>query len=369
MSFSQAIPDKYLGLTPPGYTPIVFAPELVSLSTRNERVITFSPSGHEIFFAIGDWPTRSTLYIEYINNAWTSPVVAPFSTDRSAEETIFSPNGNRVYFYSYLPSSSSNSDICYSEKTGSTWGTSVNVGTPPNSTGDEYHPCVVNDGSIYFINSIGKICRSQYSGGVYQARVLLPSNINDATSCYRDPYVAADESYIIFSSTKAGGFGNYDLYISFRNFDGSWTTPQNFGNTINTSAHEGSADITPDGKYMTFDRIISNNCDIYWVAVENTIAYLRSTSGVITSVNLDVKNQDIIIYPNPSSGKINITLGTLSNKTIVVEISNLLGTQILSKTYNDYSAITIDLTGNAKGVYLLNITIDGKLFNKKIYID
>ncbi len=369
MSFSQAIPDKYLGLTPPGYTPVVFAPEIVSLSTRNERVITFSPSGHEIFFAIGDWPTRSTLYIEYLNGAWTSPVIAPFSSDRSAEETFFSPNGNRVYYYSYLPSSLTNSELYYSEKTGSTWGASVNVGTPPNSTGDEYHPCVVNDGSIYFVNSVGKICRSQYSGGVYQTRVLLPSNINDATNCYRDPYVAPDESYIIFGSTKAGGFGSYDLYISFRNFDGSWTTPQNFGNTINTSAHENSADITPDGKYMTFDRIISGNCDIYWVAIENTIEFLRSTSGVITIVNSNIKNQDIKIFPNPSSGKINVTISNLSNKTIVVNVIDILGKLILSNTYQDTFSLTIDLTGIAKGVYLFNINIDGTLFNKKIYID
>ena len=39
MSFSQ-VPDQYLGLTPPGNTPEVFAPGIVSLTGRNERVIT-----------------------------------------------------------------------------------------------------------------------------------------------------------------------------------------------------------------------------------------------------------------------------------------------------------------------------------------
>jgi hypothetical protein len=37
-----------------------------------------------------------------------------------------------------------------------------------------------------------------------------------------DPFVAPDESYLIFQSKRPGGFGNNDLYISFRNKGGQW---------------------------------------------------------------------------------------------------------------------------------------------------
>ncbi|HNY02847.1 MAG TPA: hypothetical protein PKG48_09685, partial [Bacteroidales bacterium] len=233
------VPGMYLGLTPPGNTPEVFAPGIVSLPGRNERVITFSPSGAEIFFAIGNWPTRTTMYIQYKDSAWTTPETASFSVGHSAEEPFFSPDGSRVYFYAYPPSSASNADLFYSEKTGDTWGPPVNVGTTLNTSGDEFHPNVVADGSLYFANGAGRTCRAQFTGTGFLPRVQLPANVNSWS--WPDHYVAPDESYMIFTSAKAGGYGSSDLYISFRNADSTWTTPQNLGSPINTPGYEGSA--------------------------------------------------------------------------------------------------------------------------------
>jgi hypothetical protein len=361
-SFSQAVPDLYLGLTPPGYTPEAFAPGIISLESRKEHTITFSPSGHELFYAVGEWPTRTVLYVQYLDGNWTSPVTAPFSLDRSVDEPSFSPDGNSVYYYAYQPGAATNADICHSEKSANSWGAPVSVGSPLNTSGDEYHPCMVNDSSLYFINSSGKVCRSQFAGGTYQARVVLPAVINDASSCYRDAYVAADESYIIFNSVKSGGFGGYDLYISFKKADGTWTVAQNFGNTINTAAWENSADITPDGKYMTYD----SNGDIYWVAIENTIESLRVASGVTTSANNGYENQDILFFPNPSNGLINIALGKLQRKTATIDIIDTKGQRVFSQTYNDISETTIDLTRLPKGLYLAAVIIDGVKSNTRI---
>jgi hypothetical protein len=192
--------------------------------------------------------------------------------------------------------------------------------------------------------------------------VVLPAVINDASSCYRDAYVAADESYIIFNSVKSGGFGGYDLYISFKKADGTWTVAQNFGNTINTAAWENSADITPDGKYMTYD----SNGDIYWVAIENTIESLRVASGVTTSANNGYENQDILFFPNPSNGLINIALGKLQRKTATIDIIDTKGQRVFSQTYNDISETTIDLTRLPKGLYLAAVIIDGVKSNTRI---
>lgn len=359
MIYSQAIPDMYLGLTPPGNTPIVFAPGIVSIPGRNERVITFSPSGHDIFFAIGNWPYRQTMYIQYTDSAWTSPVLASFSTTRYAEEPFFSIDGNRVYYYALPPSSSANADIYYSEKTGDSWSDPISVGSSLNTTGDEFHPNIVNDGSIYFANTAGKTYRSQYDSGSFLPRVILPSNVNSGV--WPDHYVTPDESYMIFTSTKAGGFGSSDLYVSFRNADNSWTTPQNFGNTINTAGYEGSADVTPDGKYMTYDNI----SDIYWVRIDNTIDSLKAISGVITSVKIPEK-QCFQIFPNPSTGEFTL-LFTLSNgKTGIAEIFNSEGKAIFKSIVENNS--TIDLNGNPKGTYFFRLTTDEGVFNRKLII-
>jgi hypothetical protein len=360
MSLSQ-VPNLYLGQTPPGNTPEIFAPGIVSLPGRNERVITFSPSGNEIFFAIGNYPTRSTMYMQYKDSAWTSPVLASFSTDRSAEEPFFSMDGSRVYYYAFPPFSSSNADLYYSEKSGDVWSDPVNVGSTLNTAGDEFHPNIVNDGSIYFANGAGKTCRSQYSGGSFLPRVLLPANVN--SGAWPDHYVAPDESYMIFTSTMAGGFGSSDLYISFRNADSSWTTPQNFGNKINTAGYEGSADITPDGIYMTFD----NSADIYWVKIDNVIDSLKAISGVTSSVNAIHGHQGFKICPNPNAGRFNLYFDSAPGKTAMIEISNLEGEIILKRVVEN--STTIDLPGTGRGICFIKLFIDNQIFTQKICLE
>ena len=43
-----------------------------------------------------------------------------------------------------------------------------------------------------------------------------------------------------------------DLYISFRQKDGSWGAAINLGDRINTPLYEQRAKVTPDGKYLFF---------------------------------------------------------------------------------------------------------------------
>ncbi|MFC2141335.1 hypothetical protein ACFLR7_00190 [Acidobacteriota bacterium] len=68
-----------------------------------------------------------------------------------------------------------------------------------------------------------------------------------------DPYVAPDESYLIFQSTRPGTLGRGDLFISYRMEEGGWTEPKNLGKGINTKeSGEGCPWVTPDGKYLFF---------------------------------------------------------------------------------------------------------------------
>ena len=86
------------------------------------------------------------------------------------------------------------------------------------------------------------------------------SEVSDA-----DPAIAPDESYLLFCSHRDGGFGESDLYITFRKQEGSWTTPQNMGPGINTPASEEKPYVTPDGKYLFFSNDAPGNLEIYWV--------------------------------------------------------------------------------------------------------
>ncbi|MDO3386907.1 hypothetical protein QWI17_13755 [Gilvimarinus sp. SDUM040013] len=80
------------------------------------------------------------------------------------------------------------------------------------------------------------------------------------------PFIALDESYIIWDSERRGGFGGVDLYISFREKDGSWGAAINLGDKINTSGADSGAKVTPDGKYLFFNRQVSaKDYNVYWV--------------------------------------------------------------------------------------------------------
>ena len=52
--------------------------------------------------------------------------------------------------------------------------------------------------------------------------VNLGPAVNSSASDF-DPFVAPDQSFVIFSSTRDGGSGGGDLHISFRTSDGGWS--------------------------------------------------------------------------------------------------------------------------------------------------
>ncbi len=76
-----------------------------------------------------------------------------------------------------------------------------------------------------------------------------PFKYNEVNSSTAFPHLAFDGSALYFSSNRQGGFGGYDLYVSY-NKDGEWTAPQNLGAEINTVGNE----ITPffDGVNLYF---------------------------------------------------------------------------------------------------------------------
>jgi hypothetical protein len=457
---SQTIPPDslYLGQNPPGNTPQIFAPGIISLPGRSEYGISISPAGDEMLFALGNWPDKRTMIMKYENNHWTSPDTISFSTTRSAEEAIYSPDGTRVYYYAYSPPNPvGGSDLCYSVKIGSGWGDPINLGTPLNTSQDEYHPCVVADSSVYFENVNGKICYSKFQNGNFLPRIMLPALFNDPNMAWGNPYVSPDESYFIFNSSRPSGFGSTDLYISYKKTDGTWTNPKNLGNIINTATAECGSEITDDNLYMTY---VSDN-DIYWVGSDfidslkytnflpyvknpipdqtaikgesfsfpipdstfidddgnNTLTYHAKltngsplpawltfdtitgtfagtpstietlkirimaidTAGASASTdfkiivsnpvsidNVNGQSINIMIFPNPTSGMINISLHSLPTGTAAAEVCNLQGRVIFKKAFKN--SIRIDMTGQPKGMYIIKLIIDNEITARKICI-
>jgi hypothetical protein len=80
--------------------------------------------------------------------------------------------------------------------------------------------------------------------------------------------VAADGSYLVVAGwhrpDNVGG-GSSDLYISFRNEDGTWSRQINLGPAINTEVSENSPTLSPDGRYFFFIRYYGDRAETLWV--------------------------------------------------------------------------------------------------------
>jgi len=63
--------------------------------------------------------------------------------------------------------------------------------------------------------------------------------------------------------------GESDLYISFRQPDGSWSALENLGKPINTEANENCAALSPDGEHFFYVAVRTRGdepaIDTYWV--------------------------------------------------------------------------------------------------------
>jgi Tol biopolymer transport system component len=270
-------PDTtYFGQKQPGENPEIFAPGVISLENRLESYPAFSSDGKTLFFSVVNaaWTEGKILVSKFEKGVLAKPEVAPFSNDQLINwESCVSPDGKRVFFASNRPPSSG-MDIWMVEQTSdTTWSAPVHLPDPVSSTSEDGSPCVTNNGTLYFKSLRGGgidgscLYRAKRIGGKY-TRVESLGNTIRTTSKETEPYMSPDESYLIFiSGTRKGGSGGWDLWITFRREEGSWTDPVNLGARINTTDDEYGPRVTPDGKYLFFTREQrGKSMDIYWVS-------------------------------------------------------------------------------------------------------
>ena len=269
--------DLYFGQDPPGDTPVVFAPGIISKTARFEQFLLYAPDGHEVMFGVtnAEWSAFSILSTTWQDGSWSAPHAASFlgSGDSSALTAALSFDGRVALFTSSRPTYPP-ADIWMSTRVDAGWTEPTKVGPPISSAADEFEVAIARNGTIYFSSKrdggLGDldIYRARLVNGAYPAAENLGPPIN--TEAGDDlPYIAPDESYLIFASDRPGGLGNRDLYVSF-SAGGTWTDPQSLGRPINSEEWDIYPSVSPDGKYFFFTRRTAwhatEDSDIYWVS-------------------------------------------------------------------------------------------------------
>ena len=103
-------------------------------------------------------------------------------------------------------------------------------------------------------DEIGTIRYSRLVDGEHEEPIAFGKEINTG-KWTGHPFIAPDESYIIWDSERAGGYGASDLYISFRQEDGSWGSAINMGADINTEYEDAYGSVTADGNYFFYHTV------------------------------------------------------------------------------------------------------------------
>ncbi|MEQ5791484.1 PD40 domain-containing protein [Muricauda sp. NFXS6] len=255
--------NPYLGQKPPGLKPIPFAPGLVSTDLY-EVNSAFTPDMKAFYFIRRGEEHKKSAFYEYKYNAknwkWEKSEIASPWIGRP----VISPDGQTMHLGDrYLK----RKEFGWSE---------LQKLEPPTVSNDSMYIMRLSsssNGTYYFDtykenDSTFPIRYSRLIDGKHEEPMALPKEINTGTFLSH-PFIAPDESYLLFDAKRENGFGDSDIYISFKQKDGTWGEGINLGDKINTNAWEASASITPDGKYLFFSRNVGSddfeNVDIFWV--------------------------------------------------------------------------------------------------------
>jgi len=251
------IPDgPYLGQKPPGLTPEVFAPGIVSRE-HIEGAAAFSPNLKEFYFRRrgGGYKNTTWVVIQYKDNRWIESVLTT-----GAERPFISPDGKIMHLGNK-----------YRERTHSGWSEVKSLGAPfkdiyimrltASSKGTYYFD------AVYDTETAGNLRYSRLKDGKREKPRTVNMDIGIGMGKPKaHPFIAPDESYLIWDAESEGRYGKRDLYISFRQKGDSWGAAINLGDKINTEFDEGYGSVTPDGKYFFFHRSSGDGKqDIFWV--------------------------------------------------------------------------------------------------------
>ncbi|MFC1635366.1 hypothetical protein ACFL5Z_11035, partial [Planctomycetota bacterium] len=203
---------------------------------------------------------------ETVQDPWGEPVnLGPTVNSSDWDHTPFiSADALTLYFSSNRPGGSGHVDIWFTTRTtvSDPWGPPVNLGSAINSSDADAAVNISLDGLSLFFNST----RSGGYGAqdLYVSTRLTPSDpwgepvnlgptVNSSDWDYV-PALSADGLSLFFCSYKRpGGEGNDDLWLTNREtILDPWGEPVNLGPAINSSSGEAAPSISVDGSTLYF---------------------------------------------------------------------------------------------------------------------
>jgi len=268
---------------------------------------------------------QEDFYISYFSdNAWQKAfnAGAPLNTIQNEGAQTLSSNGNYMFFTACdRPGGMGSCDIYFSSFDDGKWSEPVNLRSPVNSPSWESQPSISADGKTLFFSS----SRPGGFGGkdIWLSRLnerqtwTKPVNLGSIINTDGDemsPFIHFDGKTLYFASDGRVGMGGFDIYMTKLKDDSTWTEPRNLGYPMNTYNDEMGLIIESEGQkaYFSSIRDKANGKDIfsfnlYESARPNPVSYLKGrVYDKVTGMLLKADYELI----NLSTGKIAIKSST-----------------------------------------------------------
>ncbi|MCX6305802.1 MAG: putative Ig domain-containing protein [Bacteroidetes bacterium] len=242
------------------------------------------------------------------------------------------------------------------------WTNPKNLGTSVNTSGDDFGPYVTTDNKYLF----------------YESGYSSPSSIY---------WVQVDQ---LIDSLR---FTNFLPYVRNQVPDQTAVIRQSFNFTLPDSTF-----IDDDGNNtLTYSAKLTNGNPLpAWLTFDTLAGTFIGTPEIIETLNIRVTATDtagaaastsfkimvkypvsidqvygqpewVRIFPNPTDGLINISLGELSGKTAKIEIRNPEGEVILKSTF--LNSILLSFTDKPKGLYLAKVSFENCMIIRKFIVE
>ncbi|WP_426059309.1 OmpA family protein [Hymenobacter sp. B1770] len=181
---------------------------------------------------------------------------------------------NRFLLFTGRPAASSGEDLFVSRqnKDGS-FGAPVPISPAINTSYNEGAGTISGDGKTLVFASCDRpkaigncdLYISRRTGNNWSAPVNLGTNVN-STEWDSQPSLSADGRTLYFTSTRRGGQGQEDIYITTLQPDGSWSAAQNLGTPVNTAGKDMAPFIHASGTtlyYVTDGLVGMGGLDVF----------------------------------------------------------------------------------------------------------
>jgi WD40-like Beta Propeller Repeat len=253
-------------------------------STFFDSAATLSPDGLSLYFVSTRQPGGLGL-----TDIWVSqrdcadcPWEEPF--DLAAVNSTFddggpslSIDGHLLFFHSSRPGGEGGLDIWMSRRDNPNddfgWQPPTNLGPGVNTAASEFVPDYVQSADFY-LETTGRVPANAaalyFSRGpdvnnqdIYTAPITRNGEalgpavpVKELNSAANDPSpsVRTDGKEVLFWSTRPGGLGLGDIWVSTRNnVHEPWSTPRNVGPPLNTTFNDVRPNLSRSGRTLMFD--------------------------------------------------------------------------------------------------------------------